>query len=289
MVKKAREFSSSYWRSLLLLLVFAIVIGATALSARQGTSVTRMPDWVSDPVTPVLTIALGDAPKAPEPAPGIEQGNDDHRTYPRPGQEFVPKEPPPPETDALLTKQEGAVRDADRAVTVGVNIAGQGYSFVAPADPSGAVGLSHYVQVINGGAGATVTVYNKSGALTAGPFLLSALGGTGNCAVGAGDPVVLYDRLANRWLLSEFADVGNHLCVYISTSDNPAGTYFKYDFATPTFPDYPKYAVAGHTSPQRTRAVPQSTRSIGRRCWPALSRPFSASPCPTWRDFRSRR
>ena len=54
---------------------------------------------------------------------------------------------------------------------------------------------------------------------------------------------MLYDKLADRWLLSEFARSGNHLCVYVSTGPNPGGTYYFYDFTTPTFPDYPKYAV----------------------------------------------
>jgi hypothetical protein len=243
MVKRAREFSSSNWRSLLLLVVFAIVIGAAALSARQGATVQRMPNWVSNPVTPELTIALMDAPRAAEPVPGIEEENEDHRTYPRPGQETVPTEPPPPQTDALLAQQEAAVKGADRAVQVPVNVAGQAYTFVAPADPSGAVGPSHFVQAINDGSGTRVTIYNKNGTFNAGPFILDSLG-LGECATGGGDPVVLYDRLANRWLLSEFADFPSpHLCVYVSTSGDPLGTYWRYDFTAPVFPDYPKYAV----------------------------------------------
>ena len=67
--------------------------------------------------------------------------------------------------------------------------------------------------------------------------------GSGACAAGFGDPIVLYDEAADRWLLSEFAASGNHLCVYISQTASPSGTYFAYDFSTPNFPDYPKYAV----------------------------------------------
>ncbi len=44
--------------------------------------------------------------------------------------------------------------------------------------------------------------------------------------------------------MSEFARVGNHLCVYISMNNDPVvGGWFNYDFTTPNFPDYPKYAV----------------------------------------------
>src|SRR5690606_34255408 len=94
------------------------------------------------------------------------------------------------------------------------------------------------------GSGALVRVHDSSnGSVVAGPFAMDSLG-TGACASGFGDPVVLYDELADRWLLSEFASGGNHLCVYISqTSDPVAGGWFAYDFSTPSFPDYPKYGV----------------------------------------------
>ena len=54
---------------------------------------------------------------------------------------------------------------------------------------------------------------------------------------------MLYDQAANRWFLSEFADGGNHLCVYVSKTADPTGQYWAYDFTTPNFPDYPKYGV----------------------------------------------
>src|SRR5256885_4508432 len=50
--------------------------------------------------------------------------------------------------------------------------------------------------------------------------------------------------ISSRWLMSEFASRGNHLCVYVSrTSDPLGGGWFGYDFGTAEFPDYPKYAV----------------------------------------------
>src|SRR5207249_9180441 len=84
-----------------------------------------------------------------------------------------------------------------------------------------------------------------TGAVVAGPSLLSALWtGDGRCASGFGDGIVLFDQLASRWLMSEFAIRGNHLCVYVSrTSDPLGGGWFGYDFGTAEFPDYPKYAV----------------------------------------------
>ena len=121
---------------------------------------------------------------------------------------------------------------------------GQGFSGVNPPDTVGDVGPAHYIQMINGGGGALFTIHEKStGAVIAGPTALDSLG-SGFCSDGLGDPIVLYDRLADRWLLSEFSSSGNRLCVYISrTSDPVAGGWFNYDFQAPGFPDYPKYAV----------------------------------------------
>ena len=90
-----------------------------------------------------------------------------------------------------------------------------------------------------------MVIYNKAdGTVAAGPFALDSLG-TGACANAHGDPIVLYDRLAGRWLLSEFTPPGTtNLCVYVSqTADPISGGWFGYQFPTPDFPDYPKYAV----------------------------------------------
>ncbi len=124
------------------------------------------------------------------------------------------------------------------------NFDGQGFSGVHPPDTVGDVGPNHYVQMINDSAGATVRIYDKALPTPAvlADFTLDMLGG-GPCAFGFGDPIVLYDRFADRWLLSEFSSTGNRLCVYISQTADPTGSYFNYDLTAPNFPDYPKYGV----------------------------------------------
>ena len=150
--------------------------------------------------------------------------------------------------DPLLDLQENAVPDLSlRAFsTPNLNFDGQGFTGVYPPDTVGEVGLNYYIQLVNAGGGTIFNVYNKSdGSLAAGPSDLDSLWtGGGACASGYGDPIVLFDTLANRWLMSEFASSGNHLCVYISkTSDPISGGWYLYDFNVPQFPDYPKYAV----------------------------------------------
>jgi hypothetical protein len=85
-------------------------------------------------------------------------------------------------------------------------------------------------------------VYDKAGTLLSGPTALDSLG-TAPCNSGLGDPIVLWDQEANRWLLSEFSSSGNRLCVYISQTADASGAYFAYQFIATNFPDYPKYGV----------------------------------------------
>ena len=62
-----------------------------------------------------------------------------------------------------------------------------------------------------------------------------------------GDPSVLYDEETDLWLVSQFQlSVGYGLCVAISTSGDPTGSYnaYDFDFTEIGFPDYPKFGFA---------------------------------------------
>jgi hypothetical protein len=116
---------------------------------------------------------------------------------------------------------------------------------VNPPDPNGEVGPNNFVEMIN----LVFAVYDKAGNLLAGPAALGSLWEgfpVTNCALNAGDPVVLYDQFMDRWLLSQFtpSTSGPEFwnCVAISTTSDPTGSYYRYAFSTgPNFPDYPKY------------------------------------------------
>lgn len=94
---------------------------------------------------------------------------------------------------------------------------------------------------------AQYAVYTKAGAVVVAPANINTLwaGFGGACQnENAGDPIVLYDRQADRWLLTQFTAAGPTYfnCVAISQTPNPAGPYFRYAFSTgANFPDYPKY------------------------------------------------
>lgn len=112
-----------------------------------------------------------------------------------------------------------------------------------PPDTVGDVGPNHYVQMVNA---TKVTIYNKSGVLLSGPFDLSTLwpaSVTSTCDdPDFGDPVVLYDPIAKRWLFSQFA-ASNHMCIAISKTADPTGAFWLYEFAVGEFPDYFKFGV----------------------------------------------
>ncbi len=116
-----------------------------------------------------------------------------------------------------------------------------------PPDTNGAVGPSHYVQMAN----TSFSVYSKTGTLLKGGTKINALwAGTGTqCAAhNDGDPIVIYDQLADRWLLSQFTASATPYyaeCIAISTSPDPTGTYYLYEFdESPTvFHDYPHIAI----------------------------------------------
>src|SRR4051812_2053415 len=116
----------------------------------------------------------------------------------------------------------------------------------APPDTNGAIGQTQYVQMVNEG----LQVFNKAtGASIMGPVGISSLwaGMGGACETnGDGDPIVLYDHLANRWLISQFAgaSVPTNQCIAISTTNDATGTYNRYGFVLGTnFFDYPHMAV----------------------------------------------
>ena len=115
---------------------------------------------------------------------------------------------------------------------------------VAPPDPNGDVGLNNYVVMTN----ITFAIYSKQGTRLFGPTPLGTLwqGFLDDCTDPSGDPVVLFDEIANRWILTQFTTRGPEFfnCVAISTTEDPLGSYYRYAFSTGlNFPDYPKYGV----------------------------------------------
>jgi hypothetical protein len=110
----------------------------------------------------------------------------------------------------------------------------------APPDPTGDVGSSNYVQMVNG---TKVAVFNKTGTLLTPIFNLGALWPMADiCAGNGGDPQVSYDEAADRWVLTQL-NGSNRLCFAVSQSADPTGSYYLFNFNVGAFPDYYKVGV----------------------------------------------
>ncbi len=121
-------------------------------------------------------------------------------------------------------------------------------SGVLPPDTNGDVGPNHYMQWVN----LNFAIYSKTGTLLYGPAagntLWSGFGGV--CQTrNDGDPIVLYDQLADRWMVSQFAVPGGasgyHQCIAVSQTGDPTGAWYRYDFlySSTNMNDYPHFGV----------------------------------------------
>ena len=122
-----------------------------------------------------------------------------------------------------------------------------------PPDTSGAAGLTQYVQTVNNG----YEVFDKAtGTSVLGPLVIQSLwsGFSGPCQGGHSDvpnwPVVLYDRLADRWVITRIVSDGanpdstNVECVAVSTTSDATGSYRRYNFVLGTnIYVYPKFGI----------------------------------------------
>jgi hypothetical protein len=117
---------------------------------------------------------------------------------------------------------------------------------VYPPDTDGDVGVNHYFQMIN----LSFAIWDKQGNLLYGPVDNSTLwsGFIGPwTGTNDGDPIVLYDEAADRWMASQFAINTNNgsywQLVAVSATSDPLGSYHRYAFQMPAFNDYPKLSV----------------------------------------------
>ncbi len=120
---------------------------------------------------------------------------------------------------------------------------------VLPPDTNGDIGPNHYVQIVN----LSFAVYDRNGNLLLGPLNNNTpfLDFGGPCqTTNSGDPIVLYDHLADRWLLSQFA-LPNKLngpyyqCIAVSATGDPTLQWHRYEFliSETKLNDYPKFGV----------------------------------------------
>jgi len=144
--------------------------------------------------------------------------------------------------------QSSIMKAAAAIPVIGQNFSGlSNTSSVAPPDTQGDVGPNHYFQMVN----LSFQIWDKSGNSVYGPALSSTLwnGFTGPwTGTNNGDPIVLYDQAADRWIATQFS-LPNYPSgpfyelVAISQTPDPKGAWYRYAFEFTNMPDYPKFGV----------------------------------------------
>jgi len=148
--------------------------------------------------------------------------------------------------DPVLQKEFSANRDTP-VVVENFNGISNNYG-VAPPDTQGDVSPNHYFQMVNLG----FAIWGKSGNLIYGPAdnitLWDGFNGPWS-GTNDGDPIVLYDEYADRWIASQFSlPYGSNNGPYyelvaVSVTNDPTGEWYRYAFEFDRFPDYPKFGV----------------------------------------------
>lgn len=125
---------------------------------------------------------------------------------------------------------------------INVNFEGQNTT-INPPDCNGTVGPNHYMQTIN----AKYTIYDKSGNLLAGPTNMNTLfEGVAGADKNDGDPIIMYDDKADRWLAAEFSGVNSdpdYMLIAVSETNDPTGSWYRWSYEMNGFPDYMKFGV----------------------------------------------
>lgn len=211
----------------ILLALFALA--ATPLTAEEDRVVIKGAEVVGDAIEPHRFYGdVRDLPKVNPWGPGDPYVPSPRRWY-GPDTSF----PTDPQLDPLVTLQRAVpARGAETTVLQAFEGVDNGFL----PDPSLDVGPNHVIHVVNASAFA---IYDKAGNILTGPTPLDSIG-TGACAAGRGDPIVLYDEASDRWLISEFSS-GFGQCLYISMTNDPvSGGWCQY--LHPPGTDYQKYA-----------------------------------------------
>jgi hypothetical protein len=138
----------------------------------------------------------------------------------------------PKNGDPLRSIQENVTKFNGKAPSVSFDA----HSGFGLNDPTGAIGPNHYVNAFNSGFG----IRDRNGNVLLAEASLSVLfpGET------LGDPVVVYDRYADRFIVMEFSNSPNGFLIAICQGPDPVNDgWFTYRFNTGTFPDYEKLSI----------------------------------------------
>lgn len=141
-----------------------------------------------------------------------------------------------------------------------------GFGLLSPPDPVLSVGPNHVVQMIN----LVHRVYDKAGNPLTSALKFSQIAST---STDDGDPITLYDHIADRWILLQFSSLftsGRESLIFcVSQTNDPTGAYNIYEFQTTgVFPDYPHVGIWNNSYIVTTHNFNQAgTSYLGQGFW----------------------
>ena len=101
----------------------------------------------------------------------------------------------------------------------GVNFPGLPFQNIRPPDTQGDVGPNHYIQAVNGaGPSSVFRIWDKTGTPLTGVMQIATLwsGMPGSaCAASGFDPIVVYDQLADRWVITQVGGFFVSQCIVL--------------------------------------------------------------------------
>src|SRR5690606_24129714 len=231
----------------------AILVSCTTFAFAATGPETINGVQIGEPVTAVaIDVDLRDLPVAAAWRPGMPIKEAHKRQFYPPERidastpSWILTEPDRlPELQKLWDEGKPGISTRHRSESrVSIN---NGSTGVSPGDPVVDISSSHIMYGVNGSSGTTFTVYDKSGTKLSGPTTFASLAPAGDgCRTSVSDPIILFDRLANRWFLLEMGGTSSSakMCIYVSKTSNPvSGGWWFYGFSTPVLNDYPHCGV----------------------------------------------
>jgi len=217
---KSRLFFTS-----ILILIFSITGFSQNAKQEQKATLIRQADFMVEVPSIAYQMANGTF------KPAVDEKKE-YNPKRRDANKAVPGKGFPKGDDPLWKKQSksGKIKGKEPILTFQAASSGS-----TPTDPTGAVGPNHFVNAWN----SSFRIWDKDG----NPLTPAASLGTIFPGETAGDPIVMYDPFADRFVVTEFTFMNGFL-VAVSQGPDPVNSgWYTYYFSTNSFPDYPKFSL----------------------------------------------
>jgi hypothetical protein len=208
----------------LLLLAASFSVTAQQKPTSQSPTLISKSETLVEILSIASQLASGQFIEADESSKEVNPKNRD-------GNKAVPGKGLPVGNDPLWEQQSKSVKMKGKEPIFTFVAASSG---VTPTDPTGAVGPNHFLNSWN----SAFRIWDKSGnPLTPAASLATIFPGQT-----LGDPIVMYDPFADRFVVTEF--YANGFLVAVTQGPDPVNDgWYTYQFPTSSFPDYPKFSL----------------------------------------------